>query len=106
MQISRKAQQREHTYHGTSYDVPGAGLPAFLEPFIFPKYNTEEVREQSLLELVPEMAEAVVSYAGSGTPWQDVFDSVLDDLDAGEFSEVRRRVLQLLPHEIQEEVMW
>lgn len=106
MRRSREAQQREHTYHGTSYDVPGAGLPAFLEPYIFPKYNTEEVREQSLLELAPEMAEAVVSYVGSGAPWQDIFESVLDDLDAGAFSEVRRRVFQLLPPEIQEEVMW
>lgn len=99
------AQQREYTYHGTTRDVPGAPLPAFLEPFIFPKYITDEVREQSLLQLVPEIAEEIVSHAGSGT-WQEIFENALIDIGAEEFSEVRRRVFQLLPEEIQEEIVW
>jgi len=101
----RVAQQREHTYHGTTYDVPGAPLPAFLEPFVFPKYITDDVREQSLLQLVPDIAETVVSLAGSGS-WQEIFDNVLVDMGADEFSEVRRRVFQMLPPEIQSEVVW
>ena len=100
-----RAQQREHTYHGTSYDVPGTPLPAFQEPYIFPRYNTDEVRELSLLELVPEIAETIVSQAGSG-PWQDIFDGVLTEMDASEFEEVRRRVFQLLPPEVQLEITW
>lgn len=99
------AQRREYTYHGTTYDVPGAPLPAFMEPFIFPKYVTDEVREQSLLQLVPEIAETVVSQAGSG-PWQEIFESVLIDIGAEEFGEVRRRVFQLLPEEIQTAIVW
>jgi len=99
------AQRREYTYHGTTYDVPGAPLPAFLEPFIFPKYITDEVREQSLLQLVPEIAEEIVAHAGSG-PWQEVFESVLTDIGAEEFDEVRRRVFQLLPEGIQEAIVW
>lgn len=103
--IRIKAQQREHTYHGTSYDVSDSPLPAFQEPYIFPRYNTDEVRELSLLELVPEIAETIVSQAGSG-PWQDIFDGVLTEMDANEFDEVRRRVFQLLPPEVQLEIIW
>jgi hypothetical protein len=101
-----KAQQREPTYHGTSYDVPGAPLPAFLEPYIFPRYNTDEVRELSLLQLAPDIAETVVFNAGMGVPWQDAFEKVLVDMDANEFSEVRRRVFQLLPENAQIDLIW
>lgn len=97
------AQQREHTYHGTSYDVPGTPLPPFQEPYIFPRYNTEDVRELSLLELVPDIAETIVSI---GSPWQDAFDLVLEDMDASEFGEIRRRVFQLLPEEVQADIVW
>ena len=101
--IRVKAQQREHTYHGTTRDVPGTPLPAFQEPYIFPRYNTEDVRELSLLQLVPDIAETIVSI---GVPWQDTFDQVLMDMDANEFSEVRRRVFQLLPAEVQADIVW
>lgn len=101
-----KAQQREHTYHGTSYDVPGTPLPAFQEPYIFPRYNTDEVRELSLLQLVPDIAETVVSNAGVGVPWQEAFDKGLEDMDADEFSEVRRRVFQQLPAVAQMGIVW
>jgi len=99
------AQQREYTYHGTTHDVPGAPLPAFLEPFIFPRYVTDEVREQSLLQLVPEIAETVMSHAGSG-PWQEIFESVLVDIGAEDYGEVRRRIFQMLPEGIQNEIVW
>jgi len=98
-----KGQQREHTYHGTSYDVPGTPLPAFQEPYIFPRYNTEDVRELSLLQLVPDIAETIVDI---GAPWQNTFDRVLEEMDASDFSEVRRRVFQLLPEEVQADLMW
>jgi len=104
--IRIKAQQREHTYHGTSYDVPGTPLPAFQEPYIFPRYNTDDVRELSLLQLVPDIAETVVSNVGIGVPWQEAFDQVLVDMDAYEFDEVRRRVFQLLPEEAQIDISW
>lgn len=101
--IRVKGQQREHTYHGTSYDVSDTPLPAFQEPYIFPRYNTEDVRELSLLQLVPDIAETIISI---GAPWQGTFDQVLMDMDASEFSEVRRRVFQLLPEEVQADIMW
>ena len=101
-----KALQREHTYHGTSYDVPGSPLPAFQEPYIFPRYNTDDVRELSLLELVPDIAETVVSLTSTGVPWQEAFDQVLVDMDANEFSAVRRRVFRLLPEEAQIDLVW
>lgn len=98
-----KAQQREHTYHGTSYDVPGTPLPAYQEPYIFPRYITEEVRLLSLIDLVPDMAETIVSI---GEPWQDSFNRVLMDMDSNEFDEIRRRVFQLLPEEVQIDIEW
>lgn len=98
-----KAQQREHTYHGTSYDVPGTPLPPYQEPYKFPMYITDEVRLLSLIELVPDIAETIVSL---GPPWQDSFNSVLMAMDANEFGEVRRRVFQLLPEEVQTDIEW
>jgi len=104
MKRPREAQETSPSFQQTTPDT-GAPLPAFLEPFIFPKYITDEVREQSLLQLVPEIAETIVSQLGSGT-LQEIFDGVLAEIGAEEFGEVRRRVFQLLPEEIQEEITW
>ncbi len=100
----RIAQETSPSYQQTSPDT-GAPLPAYLEPYIFPRYITDEVREQSLLELAPEIAETIVSQMGKGS-WQSVFDEVLKEIGADEFSEVRRRVFQGLPEDIQREIMW
>ena len=107
--LRRVAQETSPRLLETGYDVPGTPLPAYLEPYIFPKYLTDDVREQSLLSMVPDIVEAVV--AGSGESWQEIFDSVLADLDedlspGGAFSEVRRKVWQQLPPDLQMEVQW
>jgi len=103
----REAQRDEvsPSYHGTTRDVPGVPLPPFQQPFIFPKYLTDATRELSYLE-DPEklalLAEGVLSgYEGD---WQQAFDSTLVEVE--EFPEVRRRVLMLLPEEVQQVVSW
>ena len=100
----RIAQETSPSYFGPVRDT-GAPLPAYLEPYIFPRYITDEVREQSLLELAPEIAKTIVSQMGEGS-WQKVFDDVLEEIGADEFSEVRRRFFQGLPGDIQREIIW
>lgn len=103
---SRRAQENSPSLQETSYDVPGVPLPAFQEPYIFPRYVTDEVREQSLLQLVPDLAESIISQLGGEASAQEIFDKTLADIGANEFDEVRRRVFQHLPKEIQLEVEW
>jgi hypothetical protein len=102
----KEAQESSPSLLETAYDVPGVPLPAFQEPYIFPKYITDEVRELSLLQLVPDLAEAIVSELASGSSAQETFDAILTNVGANEFDEVRRRVFQNLPTEIQLEVEW
>lgn len=94
----------EQSYHGTSYDVSDSPLPAFQEPFIFPKYVTDDTREKSLLQLVPEIVETIVMLTGEGASPRDAFMSATTDIGADEFREVIRKVLQSLPETIQNNV--
>lgn len=111
--MRRKSQRDEvaPAYHGTTRDVPVAPLPAFQEPYIFPKYLTDDTRELSYLEnpeLLGVLAEGVLAayegLRGVEAAWQQAFDFALADVE--EFPEVRRRVFILLPDEIQREVSW
>lgn len=95
------------TYHGTTRDVPTEALPAFLEPFIFPKYLTDATREISYLEdpeLIATLAEQVLASYEVTHDWQQAFDSATADVE--KFPEVQRRVLLLLPEELQREISW
>jgi len=106
----RRTSQRDEvspTYHGTARDVPGAPLPAFLEPYIFPKYSTDETRELSYLEnpdMLATLAENVLAGYESLRSWQQAFDAALAEIE--ELPEVRRRVFLLLPEEVQQEISW
>lgn len=107
--MKRTAQYDEvsPTYHGTTRDVPTGALPAFLEPFIFPRYLTDATRETSYLEdpkLIAALAEQVLACYEPLRDWQRAFDAATTEIK--EFPEVRRRVLRMLPEEIQQEVLW
>lgn len=95
------------SYHGTTRDVPTEALPAFLEPYIFPKYLTDDTRETSYLEspeLIASLAEQVLAYYDQTGDWQQAFD--IATVEVKEFPEVRRRVLIILPEEIQQIISW
>lgn len=95
------------SYHGTTRDVPGTPLPAFLEPYIFPKYLTEDTRELSYLEspdMLLEFAIDVLASYEDLQDWQQSFNNALADVE--EFPEVRRRVFLLLPEEVQQQISW
>lgn len=95
------------SYHGTTRDVPTNALPAYLEPYIFPKYLTDATRETSYLdnpELIAALAEQVLSCYEPLYDWQQAFDTATAEVK--EFPEVRRRVLMMLPDEIQQKVSW
>ena len=85
--LKRKSVE-EQSYHGTSYDVSDSPLPAFQEPFIFPKYVTDDTREKSLLQLVPEIVETIVMLIGEGASPKDAFIAATTDIGADEFREV------------------
>lgn len=106
----REVAQRDElspSYHGTTRDVPTEALPAYLEPYIFPKYLTDATRETSYLEnpeLIATLAEQVLAHYELTYNWQQAFDTATAEI--GEFPEVRRRVLMMLPEEIQQEISW
>lgn len=93
------------SYHGTTREVPTNALPAFLEPYIFPKYLTDDTRETSYLEspeLIAGLAEQVLACYESTYDWQKAFDTATVEIE--EFTEVRKQVLLMLPEEIQQVV--
>jgi len=94
----------EQSYHGTSSDVSGSPLPAFQEPFIFPKYVTDDTREKSLLQLVPEIVETIVMQIGEGVSPKEAFTLAVADMGADEFNEVKRKILQGLSETMQTDI--
>jgi hypothetical protein len=104
----KKAQRDESSpsYQETTRDT-GEPLPAFLEPYIFPKYLTDETRELSYLEdpeMLSRLAENVLASYDVLRDWQQAFEFALTDVE--EFPEVRRRVFRLLPEDVQQAVLW
>ena len=102
--------EREESYVPTSPDT-GEPVSAFMEPFIFPKYSTDEVRIESLLQMAADIAEAVVSQHTNDHPWDDTFNDVLQQVDNDlvgndDFIDVRRYIWKQLPPQIQIEIQY
>jgi hypothetical protein len=99
------------TYHGTGREVPVISLPAYPEAhphgLDFPRYLTDDVRELSYLEnpeMLTKLAEDVIANFTKVSDWQQAFDNALTEVE--DLPEIRRRIFQLLPTEVQQMVVW
>jgi hypothetical protein len=88
--------------------APDTGVPLNLfEEHTFPKYSTDETREQSLLELIPHLVNAVKSAVDDyGVLPQDAFDSIINEYELDQFPEVVHYFWRQLPKELQIDISY
>jgi hypothetical protein len=97
----KKQSEKEFGFFDTA---PDTGTPLWLyEEYTFPKYSTDETREQSLIDMSPSLVSSIVSLADDYDP-QEIFDSVVNEYDINQFPNVKLYLWRLLPSNLQNEI--